>query len=72
MIILTKEQADSIRGKYGKFSEIDPIMLKDELTFFVSELVLKDDEFIDIWDFLNKLPRREIDENEFIKNEEII
>lgn len=43
MILLTKEQADKVRGRHGKYSELDPIESDNEM-FILPDDVLNDPE----------------------------
>jgi len=48
LIILTKEQADNIRGRYGRYSALDPIELPDGM-FMLPEDCLKDNDLKDAY-----------------------
>jgi hypothetical protein len=45
-IVMTKEEADAIRGNYGSYSAIDPIYLPDG-TYFVPERCMSDPDLSD-------------------------
>ena len=45
-LIITKTQADAIRGRYGSYSAIEPIPLPDG-TYFVPERCMSDPDLID-------------------------
>jgi len=67
-IILTKYQANRIKGEYGKYSALQPILILSG-EFILPIQVLKEYEFTDVWDYLRKLPQREVKKDEFIKSE---
>ena len=48
LIILTKEQADDIRGRYGRYSALEPIELPDGM-FMLPEDCLKDPDLKDAY-----------------------
>ena len=52
-IIISKEQADKIRGRHGKYSALEPIEFPDG-NFAIPERLLDDPEFDDIKDTLKK------------------
>lgn len=52
-IIISKEQADRVRGRHGKYSALVPVQFPDG-TFGIPERVLDDKEFSDIHDILKK------------------
>ena len=53
LIILTKEQADKIRGRYGRYSALEPIKLPDGL-FMLPERCLSDVDLKDAYQKLNE------------------
>ena len=57
-IILTKEQADRVRGRHGKYSAVYPIELNDG-NFGLPPDVLLDHDLADIHEFLLALPVRD-------------
>jgi len=48
LIILTKEQANNIRGRYGKYSALEPIALPDGM-FMLPERCLNDKDLKDAY-----------------------
>ena len=64
-IILTKEQADSVKGKYGKYDELQPIPITDG-SFVLPHDVLYDEAFVSVKEQLSALPIREVLEVEFL------
>jgi len=68
-LILTKAQADGLRGKYGKYSELEPIPIKSDEYVLPSD-VLNDDAFISVKHILLNLPKRIVAEDEFLNIEE--
>ena len=57
-IIFTKEQAELIKGQYGKYSALDPIELTDGRYGLPPE-VLNDPDLSEVHDFLAGLPIEE-------------
>ena len=53
MILLTKEQADKVRGRHGKYSALEPVVL-DDGSFMLPVDVLKDPENAEVLDDLLK------------------
>jgi hypothetical protein len=53
MIYLTKEQANKVRGKHGKYSELQPIVTEDG-GFILPMDVIKDPEHKEVLDELLK------------------
>ena len=64
-IILTAEQVDKVRGKYGLYNELQPILLRDN-TYVLPADVLENKTFDSVNHFLSQLPQREVAESEFI------
>jgi hypothetical protein len=64
MILLTKEQADTIRGNYGKYSALDPIQVVEGWALPID--VLNDPEFLAVHDILVSYPIQNVT---IIKNE---
>jgi hypothetical protein len=57
-ILLTESQANLVRGKYGKYSELNPIKVVEG---YVLPLDILDDlEFASVHDFLKTLPQQEV------------
>jgi len=56
MIILTEQQANELKGDYGKFSRLEPVKIPFSELYCISEGVLKDIEFESIWSELKELP----------------
>jgi len=52
-IIISKEQADKIRGRHGKYSALEPVEFPDGM-FGIPERLIDDPEFDDIKDTLKK------------------
>ena len=52
-IIISKEQADKIRGRHGKYSACEPVQFPDG-NFAIPERLLDDKEFDDIKDTLKQ------------------
>jgi len=67
-IILTKYQANKVKGEYGNYSALQPVLILSG-EFILPIQVLKEYEFTDVWDYLRKLPQREVSEKEFVKSE---
>jgi hypothetical protein len=59
MILLTKEQADKVRGRHGVYSALDPIPIKDGF-FMLPVDVLKDPEHREVLEELIKCESAEI------------
>jgi hypothetical protein len=53
MILLTKEQADKVRGRHGQYSELDPIPTADGF-FMLPVDVLRDPEHREVMNELMK------------------
>jgi hypothetical protein len=53
MILLTKEQAEKVRGRHGRYSELDPIPTNDGY-FMLPVDVLKDPEHAEVLEDLMK------------------
>ena len=60
MIILTEQQANEVKGNYGKFSRLEPVLIPFTNSYMISDNVLNDSEFISIWDKLNTFPKGEV------------
>jgi hypothetical protein len=58
MILLNKEQADQIRGNYGKYSALAPIQVVEGFALPVD--VLDNPEFATILNYLYTLPIQEV------------
>ena len=67
MIILTKAQADSVRGINSLGAGLDPIALADGVTFVLPEAVLTDPKHIGRRSVLTALPRRAVAASEWPK-----
>ena len=65
-IVLNKEQANKVRGLYGKYSALDPIEIKNSL-FILPIDVLKNSEFKKVHEFLKTCEIRKVEEEEFIE-----
>ncbi len=52
-IIISKEQAEKIRGRHGKYSALEPVEFPDGM-FGIPERLIDDPEFEDIKDTLKK------------------
>lgn len=57
-IIISKEQADAVRGKHGKYSALEPVLFPDG-KYAIPEKVLDDPEFADILPILKKYQEEE-------------
>jgi hypothetical protein len=60
MILLTKEQAEKVRGRHGRYSALDPISTGDG-NFMLGMEVLDDPEHDEVLDDLLKCEEAEID-----------
>jgi len=60
MIILTEQQANELKGNYGKFSRLEPVKIPFTNLYMVSESVLTDEEFSSIKEKLNAFLKGEI------------
>jgi hypothetical protein len=60
MIILTEQQANELKGNYGKFSRLEPVKIPFTNLYMVSESVLTDSEFSSVKDRLNTFFRGEV------------
>ncbi|HUU99462.1 MAG TPA: hypothetical protein VMW32_00730 [Bacteroidales bacterium] len=69
VIYLTKEQADKVRGRHGKYSALDPIEAEDG-NFILPKDVLSDPEHKEVLGELLKCKEAEI-EVETIKDEKL-
>jgi hypothetical protein len=58
MILLNEEQANQVRGTYGKYSELQPILVEEGYALPID--ILNDQEFESIHDFLATLPIQEV------------
>ena len=65
-IILNKEQANKVKGEYGQYSALDPILIKTG-EYILPINVINDNEFAKVREFLQGLIQREVGEDEFIK-----
>jgi hypothetical protein len=65
MIILTKDQADKIRGMTSKFTALDPIEIKDG-SFVLPEIVLTDEAHLIKKSQLQTLPVRTVAKSEYL------
>lgn len=63
-IIFTPEQREDYAGRYGKYSELNPVELKTG-EFAVGIEVLSDKNFSDIKDELQLLPQKELFQEDF-------
>ena len=68
MIILTKEQAESVRGVYGD-QELNPIELANGNEWVLPEDVIENEAFNEVKEILQSLPIREVNDDEFIQPE---
>ena len=61
MIILTDTLASKIRGKYGKYSFLDPYPVKkgSVTKYALPVAVLRDIEYQDAWEVLKAVPQEE-------------
>lgn len=57
-ILLTEEQANKIKGNYGKYSALDPIQVIEG--YALPTDVLNDPEFASVHEFLLTLPQQEV------------
>lgn len=64
-IIFTPEEKAELTGKYGIYTELNPVELKNG-KFAVSTAVLKDENFCSIWQELDSLPKEELTEEDFL------
>jgi len=77
MIYLTKEQADKVRGRHGRYSALEPI-LADDGNYILPLAVLKDPEHREVFADLGKCKYAnidviiEIDEKEPEKSRQIL
>lgn len=60
LIILKTNEADSVRGRHGKYSALDPIELTDG-RFGLPPEVLADPDLSEVHDFLAALPIEEVE-----------
>jgi hypothetical protein len=58
MILLNKEQAEQVKGSYGKYSALDPIQVVEG--FALPLEILNDQEFDSVKDLLLTLPQQEV------------
>lgn len=58
-IILTTEQADSIRGTYNEIASLEPVPTGDG-RFFLPLAVLNDSNFAEVHEMLSAFPTEEI------------
>jgi len=58
-IIISKEQAEAVRGRHGKYSALEPVEFPDG-KFAVPERCIDDPEFADIRETLQKYRKEEI------------
>ena len=58
MILLNQEQADSVRGKYGTYSALEPIEVVEGWALPID--ILTNNEFKSIYDILNSYPKQEV------------
>lgn len=66
MIVLTEQQKDKVKKKYGYFKELNPIEIKGGL-YILPERILDDNDFpVKV---LKKFEIREVEESEFIEYE---
>lgn len=68
MIILTEEQKYLVLGKYGKFKELNPIEIKNNL-YMLPEIIFNDNDFKDVFHVLTKCEIREVLKDELIQYE---
>lgn len=66
MIVLTEQQKYLVKGKYGKFKELNPIQIKNNL-YILPEVVLLDSDYP--LELLNTFEIREVNSDEFIQEE---
>lgn len=66
-LILTKEQADKVRGKYGTYNELEPVPIKTG-EFILPADVLDNNAFASVELILENLPSRIVTEDEFLIN----
>ena len=65
MILLTEEQANSVRGMYGTYSALEPIKVLEG--WALPPHVINKEEFVSVKDFLSSLPQQEVT---FINNDD--
>jgi hypothetical protein len=70
MIILTKEQANEVRGNTGAGSALDPVKLKSG-EYVLNEAVLSDPAHSMLHEFLNTLPTREVTKDEIEQDDDL-
>ena len=58
MILLTEEQANSVRGMYGTYSMLDPFKVVEG--WALPPHVINKEEFASVKDFLSSLPQQEV------------
>lgn len=58
MILLTEEQANSVRGMYGTYSMLDPCPVVEGWALPIK--VINKPEFASVKDFLSSLPQQEV------------
>lgn len=68
-IILTERQANEIKGRHGRYSELQPVKLVNG-EYVLPVKVLEDPEFERVAARLKRLPQREVKPEEFPKSEE--
>ena len=56
MIILTKQQAEAVRGKYGAYSALDPVQIAGEF-YGLPDSILESEIFSEAHETLKDLPR---------------
>lgn len=65
MIILTPEEAAALRGQGAPGSRLEPVLLTDGL-YALPEAVLDDAAYSDQHAVLGAMPRRAVDQSEFV------
>ena len=69
-IIISKEQAEKIRGRHGKYSALEPVEFPDGM-FGIPERLIDDPEFEDIKDTLKQYQKEcKVQDIEDLKEEE--
>lgn len=69
-IVLTKEEAEGVKGLYGVYSEINPIHIKDD-KFILPAKVLEDADLKDLKIKVKDKEKRKVKKNELIIEENI-
>ena len=60
-IIISKKQADAVRGRHGKYSALEPVEFPDG-RYGIPARVINNPEFVDIKKTLEEYAKREVQE----------